>query len=66
VLGDQTLVLVGANVEAVDGEALRRLFAGSAPGARVEVMPNVNHFRIFSDSLALQTITDWLRALPAG
>jgi hypothetical protein len=29
-------------------------------------MPNVNHFRIFSDSLALQTITDWLRALPAG
>jgi non-heme chloroperoxidase len=65
-LCDQTLVLVGANDEAVDGEALRGLFAGSAPGAHVEIKPNVNHFRIFSDSLALQTITDLLRAMPAS
>jgi non-heme chloroperoxidase len=61
---DRALVLVGANDEAVDGEALRTVFASSAPRAQVMVLPNVNHFGIFSDEAALRTIADWLRKPP--
>jgi alpha-beta hydrolase superfamily lysophospholipase len=59
----KALVLVGANDEAVDGEALRAVFAASAPRAQVMVLPNINHFGIFTDEAVLKTIADWLRAL---
>jgi len=62
-LGDNALVLVGAADEAVDGDALRKLLTASAPSARIEIMPQINHFGIFSDDRALQAITGWLAAL---
>ena len=62
---DKALVLVGADDEAVNADALRGLFAGNAPRSRVAILPNINHFGIFSDALALQTVIDWLRGLPA-
>jgi non-heme chloroperoxidase len=64
-LDDKTLVLVGADDEAVNAEALHDLFAERAPRSRVAILPNINHFRIFSDTLALKTVIDWLRGLPA-
>jgi non-heme chloroperoxidase len=64
-LDDKALVLVGANDEAVNAEALRALFEANAPRSRVSILPNINHFGIFSDALALQTVIDWLRGLPA-
>jgi non-heme chloroperoxidase len=65
-LGEQTLVLVGANDQAIDPEALRAEFVKNAPRAKVAVLPDVNHFGIFSDRAALAMIADWLRALPAA
>lgn len=63
-LDDKAFVLVGAEDEAVDPDALRALFASSAPRSRVAILPHINHFGIFTDATALQTITDWLRSLP--
>ena len=35
------------------------------PHAQVAVLPHVNHFGIFTDPVALQKISEWLRSLPA-
>jgi non-heme chloroperoxidase len=59
-LDGKTLVLVGADDEAIDAEALRVLFAASAPRARVTVLPGINHFGIFSAPSALEQTTAWL------
>jgi non-heme chloroperoxidase len=64
-LGDKALVLVGADDEAVDADALHDLFAESAPASRVVILPNISHFGIFSDLSALKTVIEWLRGLPA-
>jgi non-heme chloroperoxidase len=64
-LGDTTFVLVGADDQAIDPEALRTMFAQDAPRAQVAVLPGINHFGIFTDPAALGMIADWLRALPA-
>jgi pimeloyl-ACP methyl ester carboxylesterase len=64
-VGDKALVLVGADDEAVDPDALRALFASNAPHAQVVVLPRINHFGIFTDPVALQKISEWLRSLPA-
>ena len=63
-LGDQTLVLVGANDEAVDAEALRTLFSADAPKAQMKIMPGISHFGIFTEPTALETAATWLRSLP--
>ena len=47
-LGGPTLVMIGANDEAIDPEALRGLFAASAPNAQMTVVPGLNHFGIFN------------------
>ena len=48
----------------VDPDALRALFASNAPRSQVVVLPHINHFAIFTDPMALQKITEWLRSLP--
>jgi non-heme chloroperoxidase len=63
-MGDQVLVLVGSEDEAVDAEALRAVFAQSAPRARVAILPGINHFGIFTDAAALNAMIEWLRGLP--
>jgi pimeloyl-ACP methyl ester carboxylesterase len=63
-LGDNALVLVGADDEAVDGNVLRTLLAKDAPEVQMAILPRINHFGIFSDPLALGKIEDWLRRLP--
>jgi pimeloyl-ACP methyl ester carboxylesterase len=64
-LGNSTLVLVGANDQAIDPDALRGEFAKHDAAAQVAVLPDVNHFGIFSDKAALARLVDWLKALPA-
>jgi len=63
-LPERTFVLVGANDQAVDPEALRRLFAADAPNAKVTIVPDVSHFGIFSDPAALAAAAGWMRDLP--
>jgi alpha-beta hydrolase superfamily lysophospholipase len=65
-LGDNTLVLVGANDEAVDGEALRALIAADAPGAKTMIPSGVSHLGLYSDPAALDAIATWLHSLPSG
>jgi non-heme chloroperoxidase len=60
----RTLVLVGANDEAIDADALRALFAADAAQAQLKILPDINHFGIFSDPTALAVASDWLHALP--
>lgn len=63
-LAGKTLVLVGANDQAIDPDALRAEFATNDPAAQVAILPDINHFGIFSDKAALAKIVDWLNALP--
>jgi non-heme chloroperoxidase len=65
-LGQQTLVLAGANDEAIDPGALRTVIAADAPQAQITILPSVNHFGIFSDPAALKAVAGWLRSLPRG
>jgi alpha-beta hydrolase superfamily lysophospholipase len=65
-LPEQTLILVGANDQAIDAEALRTLFAADAPQATMKILPDVNHFGIFSEPAALDMAAGWLRGLPGG
>jgi alpha-beta hydrolase superfamily lysophospholipase len=63
-VGKPLLLLVGADDEAVDGEALRTLFSADANGEAwaVEVLPGVDHFGVFAAESSLARIGDWLRA----
>jgi alpha-beta hydrolase superfamily lysophospholipase len=63
-LSDQTLVLVGANDEAVEAEALRTLIAADTPKAQIKIMPGISHFGIFTEPAALETAAAWLKTLP--
>jgi alpha-beta hydrolase superfamily lysophospholipase len=65
-LGERALVLVGANDQAIDPDALRALIATNAPLAQTKIMPDINHFGIFTDPAALKAAVDWLRTLPSG
>jgi pimeloyl-ACP methyl ester carboxylesterase len=65
-LAPHTLVLVGQNDEAIDPPALRTLIAADAPQAQMKIMPDINHFGIFSDPAALAAAAAWMRGLPDG
>jgi len=60
-LGERALILVGSDDEAIDPEALRAIFAKNAPRARMEILPHLNHFGIFTSPAALDVIAGWLR-----
>ena len=65
-LGARALVLVGADDQAVDPGALRTVIAASNPQARVNILPGINHFGIFSDPAAFAAAADWLKTQPGG
>ena len=60
-LGGKALVLVGAEDEAIDAVRLRSMFAKWARKSRIEILPGINHFGIFSDPATLDLIAGWLR-----
>ncbi len=55
-MGDDVLVLVGEDDEAIDGIALKMLIAENAPTAKITILPNVNHFGIFSEPSSLSAM----------
>jgi alpha-beta hydrolase superfamily lysophospholipase len=59
-LAGHTLVLVGANDQSVDPEALRGMFSDD----RVKILPGIDHFGVFREEAALETMADWLQSLP--
>jgi pimeloyl-ACP methyl ester carboxylesterase len=60
------LVMIGARDEAIDPEALRSIFAASAPKAQFTILPEVNHFGIFNTPSSWDMMATWLRALPSA
>lgn len=65
-LGGPTLVMIGANDEAIDPEALRGLFAESARNAQMTVIPGLNHFGIFNTPEVWEMISTWLKTQPSA
>ncbi len=63
-LGDKALILVGTDDEAIDPDALKSLIAANAPRSQFAILPNINHFALFSDAAALRKMSDWLLSLP--
>ena len=63
-ISERVLVLVGANDEAIDAQALRAVFAADAPQAQVTIMPEISHFGIFTEPAAWNAISSWLQKLP--
>jgi non-heme chloroperoxidase len=63
-LSPHTLVLVGGNDNAVDGEALHKLMAADAPRAETKILPGVSHLGIYSDPATLDVAAAWMRELP--
>jgi non-heme chloroperoxidase len=63
-LADRTLVLVGADDQALDPFALNKLIVANAPRADMKIMPGISHFGVFSDPAALDLAVNWLRGGP--
>ncbi|HEX4409744.1 MAG TPA: alpha/beta fold hydrolase [Xanthobacteraceae bacterium] len=63
-LTPRTLVLIGTKDEAIDADALRELMADAAPQAQMKILPDINHFGIFTERVPLDIITTWMRSLP--
>jgi len=62
-MGDQVLLLVGADDEANDGTVDPKLFEESGSGAEIVVLPGVNHFGVFRNEQALERMSDWLKSV---
>lgn len=61
-LGSGSLTLVGERDQAIDAEALKEMFAGSAPRATFRILPDVDHFRVFTQPAAIAEIVGWLNS----
>ena len=62
-MGDDVLLLVGADDEANDGTAYPKLFEESGSSAEIVVLPGVNHFGVFRNEQALERMSDWLKSV---
>lgn len=60
-LNDNVLVLVGEDDESNDGKELKTLFTGILPRSCVVILPNVNHFGVFSDPTSHSIISGFIR-----
>lgn len=60
-MGNNLLVLVGEYDEAIDAEKTKALFDDTVPDARVDILPNVNHFGIFTDPSTQHAIKSLLQ-----
>jgi pimeloyl-ACP methyl ester carboxylesterase len=63
-LGDQTLMMIGAEDQAINAHTLFAVVAENAPRARTVILPQINHLGISSDPQSLDIIASWLRSLP--
>lgn len=59
-LGDKAAVLIGEHDEAVDAQRLRALFERESPASAFAILPNVNHFEIFTSAAVHEQLAQWL------
>ena len=57
-----TLVMIGANDEAIDPQALKAIFATAAPKTQFTTVPDTDHFGIFNTPALWEPIAAFLRA----
>lgn len=55
-------VLVGEHDEAVDAQRLRKLFEREAPASAFTILPDTNHFAIFTSAAVHEQLAQWLMA----
>jgi non-heme chloroperoxidase len=60
-LDGKALVLVGADDQAINAHALRDIFNANAPNAKFTILPGVDHFGVFNDPVAIDSMIEWLR-----
>jgi non-heme chloroperoxidase len=65
-LGDRVLLLVGEDDEANDASAYAALFAESPSQARIEILPGVDHFGVFTEAAALERLAAGVSRLAKG
>lgn len=65
-MGDNVLLIVGANDEQNYANEYAPLFARFDPKARIVVLPGVNHMGIIRDSAMLDAAGQWLASMAAG
>ncbi|MEI7296509.1 alpha/beta fold hydrolase [Paraburkholderia tropica] len=63
-LGAQSAVLVGAHDEAVDAPLLGELVARASPETYFAILPDINHFGVFTREPAIAAVAAWLAAQP--
>ncbi|WP_310630185.1 alpha/beta fold hydrolase [Paraburkholderia sp.] len=63
-LGAQAAVLVGANDEAIDATLLGELIARASPHTYFAVLPDIDHFGVFTREPAMAAVAAWLDTPP--
>ncbi|WP_167760188.1 alpha/beta hydrolase [Paraburkholderia pallida] len=64
-LADKGAVLIGEHDEAVDAQRLRALFERDSPTTTFTVLPDTNHFEIFTRAAVHERLAQWLMQPPA-
>ena len=64
-LADRGAVLIGEHDEAVDAQRLRALFERESPASAFTVLPDTNHFEIFTRAAVHARLAQWLMQPPA-
>jgi alpha-beta hydrolase superfamily lysophospholipase len=62
-LGARSFVLIGEGDQAIDAQALKRMFARHARRAALRTLPAVDHFGVFTQPAAITEIVAWLKGL---
>lgn len=59
-LADKAFVLIGDHDEAVDAQRLQKIFGRECPESRFQIIPDINHFGIFTSTSVHAMLVDWL------
>lgn len=59
-LANKATILIGENDEAVGAHRLQTLISRKSPTTRCEILPDVNHFAIFTSGAVHKILIEWL------
>jgi non-heme chloroperoxidase len=59
-LTDNAMIFIGEKDEAIDAQRLKTLLNRKSPATRITILPDVNHFAIFTSGAAHAVVVDWL------
>ncbi|WP_233805449.1 alpha/beta hydrolase [Paraburkholderia sp. HP33-1] len=59
-LAGKAIVLIGERDEAVDAQRLQKLFARESPASLFKILPDTDHFGIFTSANVQKVLIEWL------